>query len=226
MVFCLYVIFVFFFKQKTAYDMRISDWSSDVCSSDLFRNLCGDGRRDHGSDRASRGRWAGGAYYTDELAVDCRRRLHHYVDHWHLFRPAGRGQSIMGALYKGFLTTAILSIPALYLVTWWVLGDMDAPIGGGFTGEGAFTGMDLFWSMMVGLAVTGLIVWITEYYTGTNYRPVKSIAKASVTGHGTNVIQGLAISLEATALPTLVICVGIHVIFALAVAIGLVFGGK
>src|SRR3546814_4591768 len=110
----------------------------------------------------------------------------------------------MGALYKGFLTTAILSIPALYLVTWWVLGDMDAPIGGGFTGEGAFTGMDLFWSMMVGLAVTGLIVWITEYYTGTNYRPVKSIAKASVTGHGTNVIQGLAISLEAPALPTLV----------------------
>src|SRR3546814_13335557 len=84
----------------------------------------------------------------------------------------------MGALYKGFLTTAILSIPALYLVTWWVLGDMDAPICGGFTGEGAFTGMDLFWSMMVGLAVTGLIAWITEYYTGTNYRPVKSIAKS------------------------------------------------
>src|SRR3546814_6165580 len=97
------------------------------------------------------------------------------------FVRLGAGQSIMGALYKGFLTTAILSIPALYLVTWWVLGDMDAPIGGGFTGEGAFTGMDLFWSMMVGLAVTGLIVWITEYYTGTNYRPVKSIAKASVT---------------------------------------------
>src|SRR3546814_643314 len=129
----------------------------------------------------------------------------------------------MGALYKGFLTTAILSIPALYLVTWWVLGDMDAPIGGGFTGEGAFTGMDLFWSMMVGLAVTGLIVWITEYYTGTNYRPVKSIAKASVTGHGTNVIQGLAISLEATALPTLVICVGIIVSYALAGLIGIAF---
>src|SRR3546814_12725890 len=93
------------------------------------------------------------------------------------FVRLGSGQSIMGALYKGILTTAILSIPALYLVTWWVLGDMDAPIGGGFTGECAFTGMDLFWSMMVGLAVTGLIVWITEYYTGTNYRPVKSIAK-------------------------------------------------
>src|SRR3546814_4161954 len=95
----------------------------------------------------------------------------------------------MGALYKGFLTTAILSIPALYLVTWWVLGDMDAPIGGGFTGEGAFTGMDLFWSMLVGLAVTGLIVWITEYYTCPNHRLVLSLAKASVTGHGTRSVE-------------------------------------
>src|SRR3546814_16733994 len=77
--------------------------------------------------------------------------------------------------------------------------------------------------MMVCLAVTGLIVWITEYYTGTNYRPVKSIAKASVTGHGTNVLQGLAISLEATPLPTLVICVGIIVSYALAGLIGIAF---
>ena len=72
-----------------------------------------------------------------------------------------------------------------------------------------YTGLSLFWCGVVGLAVTGLIIWITEYYTGTNYRPVKSIAKASETGHGTNVIQGLAISLDATALPTLVIVVAV-----------------
>ena len=120
----------------------------------------------------------------------------------------GRGGSIMGALYKGFWTSALLSIPAIYAVTRWTLGDMDAVIGGaGFldpagddltTGAEAatqaggalasFTGHDLFWCMLIGLAVTGLIVWITEYYTGTNYRPVKSIARASETGHGTNVI--------------------------------------
>ena len=135
----------------------------------------------------------------------------------------GASNSIMGALYKGFWTTAILSIPALYYVTWRTLGDMNTGIGVGVDGTGGFTGMDLFWSMMVGLAVTGLIVWITEYYTGTNYRPVRSIAKASETGHGTNVIQGLAISLESTALPTLVICVGIVVAHQLAGLIGIAF---
>ncbi|HEU4968970.1 sodium-translocating pyrophosphatase [Sphingomonas sp.] len=140
----------------------------------------------------------------------------------------GAKQSIMGALYKGFWTTAILSIPLLYFATSYTLGgDMNAPIGaaGQFT-EGpdpfattevgkSFTGMDLFWCMMIGLAVTAAIVWITEYYTGTNYRPVKSIARASETGHGTNVIQGLAVSLEATALPTLVIVVGIIIAYQL-----------
>ncbi|WP_106640349.1 sodium-translocating pyrophosphatase [Allosphingosinicella vermicomposti] len=147
----------------------------------------------------------------------------------------GRNESIMGALYKGFWTTAILSIPALFLVTQWTLGDMNAVIGGpqeaaGFdvepqvaAGAGGFTGWDLFYAMLVGLGVTALIVWITEYYTGTNYRPVKSIAKASQTGHGTNVIQGLAISLEATALPTLVICVGIVIAYQLAGLIGIGF---
>ena len=141
------------------------------------------------------------------------------------FVRLGRGQSIMGALYKGFLATALLSIPALYLATEYTLGDLDNVIGSfGRTGStGSYTGMDLFWSMLVGLGVTGLIVWITEYYTGTNYRPVKSIAKASVTGHGTNVIQGLAISLEATALPTLVICAGIVVSYMLAGLIGIAF---
>jgi K(+)-stimulated pyrophosphate-energized sodium pump len=146
----------------------------------------------------------------------------------------GSSQSIMGALYKGFWTTAILSIPALYFVTHWAIPDLWAPIGGspatpGFdivpsaTASVSFTGMDLFWCMMVGLSVTALLVMITEYYTGTNYRPVRSIAKASETGHGTNVIQGLAVSLESTALPTLVICVGIIVAYQLAGLLGIGF---
>ena len=103
-----------------------------------------------------------------------------------------------------------------------VLGDMNAEIALKAGGD-TFTGMSLFWAMMVGLAVTGLLVWITEYYTGTNFRPVRSIAKASETGHGTNVIQGLAISLESTALPTIVICVGIIVSYQLAGLIGIAF---
>ncbi|RIA36859.1 K(+)-stimulated pyrophosphate-energized sodium pump [Hephaestia caeni] len=150
------------------------------------------------------------------------------------------GGSIMGALYKGFFTSAVLSAFAIYGITKWVLGDLGAVIGGeGFldassdaltgsvaaaatTGAG-FTGMDLFWCMMIGLVVTGLIVWITEYYTGTNYRPVRSIAKASETGHGTNVIQGLAVSLESTALPTLVIVVAVIATYQLAGVIGIAF---
>jgi K(+)-stimulated pyrophosphate-energized sodium pump len=135
----------------------------------------------------------------------------------------GSGNSIMGALYKGFLTTAVLSIPAIYFATQYTLGDMNTEIVAATDGSVGFNAMDLFWSMMVGLGVTGLIIWITEYYTGTNYRPVKSIAKASETGHGTNVIQGLAISLEATALPTLVIVVGIVAAYQLAGLIGIAF---
>ncbi len=135
----------------------------------------------------------------------------------------GNGTNIMGALYKGFITTAVLSIPAIWYVTMRTVGDMNTVIGANLDGSGGFTGMALFWSMMVGLAVTGLIIWITEYYTGTEYRPVRSIAKSSETGHGTNVIQGLAISMEATALPTLVIVVGIVVAFQLAGLIGLAF---
>ena len=144
----------------------------------------------------------------------------------------GASGSIMGALYKGFWTSAILSVPAIWFATQYTLGDMHKVIGGaGFLDEGAdtatatagFTGLDLFWCMLIGLAVTGLIVWITEYYTGTAYRPVKSIAKASETGHGTNVIQGLAISLEATALPTLVIVVAVVAAYKLAGIIGIAF---
>jgi K(+)-stimulated pyrophosphate-energized sodium pump len=128
----------------------------------------------------------------------------------------GGGTNIMGAMYKGFLVTALLSIPAIWFASQYALGDLNADLGG-------YTGMNLFWSMISGLVITGLIVWITEYYTGTNYRPVRSIAKASETGHGTNVIQGLAISLEATALPTLVIVIGIVVAFKLAGLIGIAF---
>lgn len=155
----------------------------------------------------------------------------------------GSNQSIMGALYKGFWTTVILSVPAIYGVTHYVLGgrmqDSIASLGepsalldGGTLSADAVaaaaamptvTGMGLFWCMMIGLAVTGLLVWITEYYTGTNFRPVKSIAKASVTGHGTNVIQGLAISLESTALPTLVIVVAVIATYQIAGILGVAF---
>jgi K(+)-stimulated pyrophosphate-energized sodium pump len=144
------------------------------------------------------------------------------------FVRLGASQSIMGALYKGFLVTAVLSIPALYLVTQYALGDLNAVIGGApdpATGNttGGFTGWELYFAMLVGLAVTGLIVWITEYYTGTNHRPVQAIARASQTGHATNIIQGLAVSLEATALPAIVICIGIIVSYSLAGLIGIGF---
>jgi len=138
----------------------------------------------------------------------------------------GKG-TIMGALYKGFWTSALLSVPAIYFAARWTLGDLSVPIGAnGFLdpqAAGGITGMSLFWSMMIGLAVTGLLVWITEYYTGTNYRPVRSIAKASETGHGTNVIQGLAISLESTAMPTIVIVVAVVAAYQLAGVIGIAF---
>ncbi|MEO8141417.1 MAG: sodium-translocating pyrophosphatase, partial [Sphingomicrobium sp.] len=136
------------------------------------------------------------------------------------FVRLGKGTSIMGAMYKGFGVTAVTSAVAIYFATQVALGDLDAPITAGTT---TFTGMALYWCMLLGLVVTGLIIWITEYYTGTNYRPVRSIAKASETGHGTNVIQGLAISLESTAMPTLVICAGIIIAYALAGLMGIAF---
>ena len=131
------------------------------------------------------------------------------------FVRLGNGTNVMGAMYKGFIVTAVLAIPLIYGVTQYALGDMNADLG---TGPGGvpFNGMDLFLCSLIGLALTGIIIWITEYYTGTNFRPVKSIAKASETGHGTNVIQGLAISLESTALPTIVIIAAIIGAYQLA----------
>ena len=136
------------------------------------------------------------------------------------FVRLGKGESIMGAMYKGFGVTAVISAIAIFFATSFALGDLNAPIAATDT---SFTGMDLYWCMLLGLVITGLIIWITEYYTGTNYRPVRSIAKASETGHGTNVIQGLAISLESTALPTLVICAGIITAHSIAGLMGIAF---
>src|SRR5207344_1848209 len=132
------------------------------------------------------------------------------------FVRLGRRQSIMGALYKGFIASALLSLVAIWFVT-------DSLIGFGRIAGVNFTttGQALFICAIVGLAVTGLIIWITEYYTGTNFRPVRSIASASVTGHGTNIIQGLAVSLEATALPALVIIAGTLVSYAQAGLFGI-----
>jgi K(+)-stimulated pyrophosphate-energized sodium pump len=134
------------------------------------------------------------------------------------FVKLGANQSIMGALYKGLIVTAILSLVGIAGVIYGLFG-FGAPLR--TTAGFAFTSTTLFWCGMVGLAVTGLLIWITEYYTGTDFRPVKSIAAASVTGHGTNVIQGLAISMESTALPALVIIAGILVAYGQAQLFGI-----
>ncbi|MGH8940911.1 MAG: sodium/proton-translocating pyrophosphatase, partial [Actinomycetes bacterium] len=147
------------------------------------------------------------------------------------FVRLGKSNNVMGAMYKGFLVSAVLAVPAIWFAIAYALGgDIGTQNGGtttatetGTTLTGAFTGMDLFWCSLLGLVITGLIIWITEYYTGTNFRPVRSIAKSSETGHGTNVIQGLAISLESTAMPTLVICAGIIIAYALAGLMGIAF---
>jgi K(+)-stimulated pyrophosphate-energized sodium pump len=134
------------------------------------------------------------------------------------FVRLGPSRNIMGALYKGMIVTGVLSLAGLWPLTNYIVGiDQTFTLDSGLS----FTGSDLFFCGVVGLAVTGALVWITEYYTGTNFRPVQSIAKASRTGHGTNVIQGLAISMESTALPALTICVGIIVAYTLAGLFGI-----
>ena len=121
------------------------------------------------------------------------------------FVRLGKTKNIMNALYKGFIVTAVSSLIILYPVTDSVLG-LETVFN---VSNKSFTGLDLYICGVAGLVITGLLIWITEYYTGTDYRPVKSIAQSSTTGHGTNVIQGLAVSMEATAVPALIIVIGI-----------------
>ena len=128
------------------------------------------------------------------------------------FVKLGADNNIMNALYKGLIVTGVLSIAGLALATQFMTGWGEI----GTVGGKVITGTNLFYCGLLGLVVTGLIVYITEYYTGTGKRPVVSIAQASVTGHGTNVIQGLAVSLESTALPAMVIVFGIISTFQLA----------
>jgi K(+)-stimulated pyrophosphate-energized sodium pump len=137
------------------------------------------------------------------------------------FVKLGKSKNIMGALYKGFIASAVISLGILYPITSNIIGLENT-----FTvGAKNFSGLDLYYCGVIGLVVTGLIIWVTEYYTGINYRPVRSVAKSSTTGHGTNVIQGLAVSMEATALPALIIVAGIIItnqlagLFGIAIAV-------
>ena len=133
------------------------------------------------------------------------------------FVKLGGSQNIMGALYKGFIASAVLSLVGIALITGWIVG-----FGGQYeVGATSFSGTSLFLCAVVGLVVTGLLIWVTEYYTGTDYRPVRSVAKASVTGHATNVIQGLAVSMEATAVPAIIISAGIIGTYLLAGLFGI-----
>jgi len=137
------------------------------------------------------------------------------------FVKLGDNQNIMGALYRGFLVSAGLSLVGIVAITGVVVGYTTEYTAGG----ASFTGLSLLFCAIVGLVVTGLLIWVTEYYTGTHFRPVQSVALASTTGHGTNVIQGLAISMEATAVPAVIICAAIVVthllagIFGIAIAV-------
>ena len=135
------------------------------------------------------------------------------------FVRLGKDNSVMGALYKGFVATAVISGIGVAAVIYMLMGSFDATVE---TGAGlVISGWDLLYCGIVGLGVTGLIVYITEYYTGVDKRPVRSVAQASVSGHGTNVIQGLAVSLESCALPALVIIAGIILTFNFAGLFGI-----
>ena len=137
------------------------------------------------------------------------------------FVKLGRSNNVMNALYKGFVVSAVASLLILWPVTDHVIGFANEYT----VNDKTFNGMDLYYCGVIGLVITGLLIWITEYYTGTSYRPVKSVALSSTTGHGTNVIQGLAISMEATAIPALIIVAGILItnsiagLFGIAIAV-------
>ena len=133
------------------------------------------------------------------------------------FVKLGKSNNIMAALYKGIIASAILSIASLYFVTDYLVGLNDEFVVNGKL----FSGFDLYLCGVIGLLVTGLIIWVTEYYTGTGFRPVQSVAFSSTTGHATNVIQGLAISMESTSLPALIIVFGILTSYSLAGLFGI-----
>ena len=133
------------------------------------------------------------------------------------FVRLGKSNNVMGALYKGFFATAILSAISLWFLTDLFIG-LDQTF---LINEKNFDGEDLFYCGITGLVITSLLIWVTEYYTGTNFKPVQSIAKSSETGHATNIIRGLAVSLEATAIPALIICFGIIISFKLAGLFGI-----
>ncbi len=135
------------------------------------------------------------------------------------FVRLGKKKNIMGALYRGFIASAVFSLAFISVLFTNIGLDTELALAG--ENAGSISVQNLYYCTLVGLGVTGLMIWITEYYTGTNHRPVQMVAKASETGHGTNVIQGLAISMEATALPVIVICAGIYLAFSFAGLFGI-----
>ena len=164
-----------------------------------------------------------GLLRADDPAAADRRRVHRHLDHRHLLRPPRQGHEHHGRDVQGLLRHRV-AVGHRDLLRHAICARRsqratDRPPAA----HAASPAWTCIWCMLLGLVITGLIIWITEYYTGTNYRPVRSIAKASETGHGTNVIQGLAISLESTALPTLVICAGIIIAYQLAGLMGIAF---